>query len=65
MLKEMYAILVKDIKNNSYMKDSNTLVLGNLIELHFSEDFDNIDVYKYASDEAMEADDYDFDEAKS
>ena len=53
----------EQVKKNSYMNENGNVVLGNLIELHFSEGNEYVDVYKYVPQEVMEADeDYDFDE---
>ena len=53
----------KQIKKNSYIEKNGNVVLGNLIELHFSEGNEYVDVYKYVPQEVIEADkDYDFDE---
>ena len=51
------------LKKNSYIEKNGNVVLGNLIELHFSEGNEYVDVYKYVPQEVIEADkDYDFDE---
>ena len=55
--------LITEVVKHSYF-DGDTIELGNLLALHINtgeEGIDCIDVYKWASAEAMEADDYDFD----
>lgn len=52
--------VIELIKSHSHF-DGETIELGNLISLHINEEGDCVDVYKWASQEAMEADDYDFD----
>ena len=48
-------------KESSYVDNNGNIIIGELLELHFSEDKTCIDIYKYASQEDMEAEDYDFD----
>ena len=59
---ELTKDLIKQIKENSRVIDSSTIVIGNLLELHIDEEGENMDIYKYVPQEVMEADeDYDFD----
>ena len=52
--------LIAEVVKHSHF-DGETIELGNLISLHINEEGNCVDVYKWASQEAMEADDYDFD----
>lgn len=52
--------LITEVVKHSYF-DGETIELGNLLSIHISEDGNCVDIYKWASQEAMEADDYDFD----
>jgi hypothetical protein len=52
--------LIAEVVKHSHF-DGETIELGNLISLHINEEGDCVDLYKWASREAMEADDYDFD----
>ena len=49
------------VKESSYVDNNGNIIIGELLELHFSEDKTCIDIYKYASQEQMEDEDYDFD----
>ena len=52
--------ILRKIKNFS-RNDNGRIILGDLIELHISEDGENLDVYKYTNLDNV-TDDYDFDE---
>ena len=55
---ELYRI----IKNNSYFnKELGIINIGNLIEIKLHDDENCMDIYKYQTQEAMEEEDYDFD----
>lgn len=67
MQEELLNKLIEAIKNNSSY-DGEVLKLGNLIEVKpvysrtaTGEAVEGYDIYKYASEEAMEDEDYDFD----
>lgn len=51
--------LFEMIKNNSHVIDECVISLGDLIEIKINKD--SIDIYKFATEEEMSADDYDFD----
>ena len=61
----MFGILteeqIKNIKDFSHTVDCETIEIGTLLSLHINHEKDCIDIYKWASAEDMEADDYDFD----
>lgn len=52
--------IIQTIKNNS-RNEGDRIILGDLIELHISEDGKNLDVYKYADLSDVDIEDYDFD----
>lgn len=52
--------LIAEVVKHSHF-DGETIKLGNFISLHINKEGDCVDVYKWASKEDMEADDYDFD----
>ena len=55
---ELYRI----IKNNSYFNEELGIIsIGNLIEIKLHENENCMDIYKYQTQEAMEEEDYDFD----
>ena len=65
MAQELLNKLIEAIKQNSSF-DGDVLKLGNLIEVkpvyeQESSQLVGYDIYKYASEEAMEDEDYDFD----
>jgi len=51
--------LFEIIKNNSHVIDECVISLGDLIEIKINTD--SLDIYKFATEEEMSADDYDFD----
>ena len=51
--------IYKNVKNFSHAVDSEVIELGTVLSLRITDE--TIDVYKWASAEDMEADDYDFD----
>ena len=51
--------IYENIKNCSHGVDSEVIELGTILSLRITDDC--IDIYKWASAEDMEADDYDFD----
>ena len=52
--------LIEKIKNFS-RNDNGRIILGDLIELHISDDGENIDIYKYADLDKVDIEGYDFD----
>ena len=55
--------LFEIIKNNShYDEETGIISIGDLIEIKLHDDENCIDIYKYATQEEMEDDDYDFDD---
>lgn len=62
ILEAVYSFIYEKIKNHSRINENGEIILGNIVELHFSEDGNNLDIYRYVPQEVMEADDdYDFD----
>ena len=55
-------LLIDQVANKSYKDENGNIIIGEFLELHFSEDGENLDIYQYVPQEVMEADeDYDFD----
>ena len=55
-------LLISQVANKSYKDENGNIIIGEFLELHFSEDGENLDIYQYVPQEVMEADeDYDFD----
>ena len=52
--------IIKKIKNFS-RNDNGRIILGDLIELHISDDGENLDVYKYTNLDNVDIEEYDFD----
>ena len=52
--------VLRKIKNFS-RNDNGRIILGDLIELHISEDGENLDIYKYTNLGNINIEEYDFD----
>ena len=52
--------IIKKIKNFS-RNDNGRIILGDLIELHISDDGENLDIYKYTNLDNVDIEKYDFD----
>ena len=52
--------LFRKIKNFS-RNDNGRIILGDILELHISEDGENLDVYKYTHLDNVNIEEYDFD----
>lgn len=53
--------LFQKIKNFS-RNDNGRIVIGDLIELHISEDGENLDIYKYTNLDNVDIEEYNFDD---
>ena len=52
--------VLRKIKNFS-RNDHGRIIIGDLIELHISEDGENLDIYKYTNLDNVNIEEYDFD----